>query len=450
MNRGNIIFIEARMESASFSKRLNHQKETFLNECDLCGLCIEVCPLLPYLGLSNRDPGEIQQERLDVLMGKQAPHYLCTKTFACTDCASCLRSCPRDLNPFLLQRIIKAELVTRGQKSQSEDADTRFDGTVKLLGTDHVEYDWLDVLCSMQLKPSEMNWLRTVPSNPRQTDILLFLGCYIRKTPEKILAIQGILSKLDFDFVALIGGPLCCGGKHLVVGEPERADSSHRELLSALEAFSPKKVIFWCGTCYYRFTNDVTALISPHFEVQHFTQFLCDNLTKFEFSRLINKTVTVHDSCSLGRMGGDYTSMRRVLGAIPGVKLIEMCHNRADSICCGGTSYSYFPEVGKQLRRKRLEEAKSAGAEIISPSCAACETYFSLDDQYPFEVKHYAILFAEALGLNYDNKLKKWQRLKDVDRILADINEYLQESPFTPEQAKSVVSSFLNNLQTAR
>jgi len=102
------------------------------------------------------------------------------------------------------------------------------------------------------------------------------------------------------------------------------------------------------------------------------------------------------------------------------------------------------------LRRKRLEEAKSIGAEILSPSCPACETYFSLDDQYPFEVKHYAILFAEALGLNYDNKLKKWQKLKDMDRILADINEYLQESPFTPEQAKSVVSSFLDNLQTAR
>ncbi|MFC1915975.1 (Fe-S)-binding protein [Chloroflexota bacterium] len=432
-------------------RRLNHQKETFLSECDLCGQCIEVCQVLPYLEFSHKNPVEIQKERLDVLRGNRASHDVYIKAFACTNCASCLHSCPKGLNPFLMQRIIKAELVASGQKPQPENADTRFDGTVKLLGSDHIEYDWQDILCSLQLKPSEVRWLREIPANPKQTDIVLFSGCHIRLMPEKIQAIQDILVKLDLDFVTLVGGQLCCGGKHLVAGDLEKADSSCRELLLALEAFRPKKVVFWCGVCYSRFKDDVPAFASLNFEVQHFTQLLCDNLAKFNLSNPINKTVTIHDSCALGRMGDDYTSMRKLLGAIPGVKLVEMPHNKADAICCGGTAYAHYPEIGKQLRRRRLEEAKSTGADILTPSCGSCGLYFSLvENRYPFEVKNCATLFAEALGLNYENKLGKWLKLQDVDRILEEAKEYLQESPFTFEQARSVVSSFLNKLRAAR
>ncbi|MFC2059179.1 (Fe-S)-binding protein, partial [Chloroflexota bacterium] len=313
------------------------------------------------------------------------------------------------------------------------------------------EYSQQDVLCGLQLKPSDMRWLTKMPQNPEQTDLVLFLGCYPYQHPDKIMASLDILEKLNLNFVALAGGPICCGFKHWFSGDFEKADAASQELVRALKAFKPKKVIFWCGTCHYIFKEEIPRIASLPFEIQHLSQLLCENLSEFEFTRTIRKTITIHDSCNLGHKAGDYTSMRKLLSSIPGVELAEMPHNRQNAICCGAGAVNHYPEIARQLRINRLEEAKNTGADIMAASCTGCHLLFALnEDEYPVEVKNYITVFAEALGLHHEDRLKKYLNLQDVDAIMESAQEYIDESPIPRDQTRNIVSRFFNRLWTMK
>jgi Fe-S oxidoreductase len=72
---------------------------------------------------------------------------------------------------------------------------------------------------------------------------------------------------------------------------------------------------------------------------------------------------------------GCYDEPRELLGAIPGVTLVEMVHNRANSLCCGGggggmwlDTYYKSKEMDR-LSERRVKEAVAAGADVLAVSC---------------------------------------------------------------------------------
>ena len=99
----------------------------------------------------------------------------------------------------------------------------------------------------------------------------------------------------------------------------------------------------------YEFQSMVT--ISPHcfdafkhhypmngHEVRHYTQHLANLIEekKLAFSTKIERTVTYHDPCYLGKQNEIYDEPRAVLKALPGLKLVEMDRSREKSLCCEG------------------------------------------------------------------------------------------------------------------
>jgi Fe-S oxidoreductase len=88
----------------------------------------------------------------------------------------------------------------------------------------------------------------------------------------------------------------------------------------------------------------------------------------------IDRLVTYHDPCYLGRHNGIYDAPRRVLQSIPGLTLVEMSNNKESSICCGGGGggawCDYPPE--QRFGVLRVEEALRTGAEAIATACPYC------------------------------------------------------------------------------
>ena len=57
-----------------------------------------------------------------------------------------------------------------------------------------------------------------------------------------------------------------------------------------------------------------------------------------------------------------------------GYQLVEFSQNKNLAECCGGGGglFWYDPEMAERVSRKRVEEAKKMGAEMIVTECGLC------------------------------------------------------------------------------
>ena len=87
----------------------------------------------------------------------------------------------------------------------------------------------------------------------------------------------------------------------------------------------------------------------------------------------VQARIAYHDPCDLGRNGGIFDAPREIIQAIPGVELVELTHNRMDSLCCGGGGnlQSVDAQLAGTIAAMRVEEVKQTGARYPSISLPA-------------------------------------------------------------------------------
>jgi len=122
--------------------------------------------------------------------------------------------------------------------------------------------------------------------------------------------------------------------------------------------------------------------------------------------------------------------LRTILKAIPGLKLIEMSKNKEQSICCGAVASRKLP-VGQTMVRECLEEAARTGAEVMVDACLGCHFQFLPEEsKYPFQIEYVLTLVGEAMGINYEDRIKKFYRYGDADRIMTESRENIEAGPY--------------------
>ena len=59
-----------------------------------------------------------------------------------------------------------------------------------------------------------------------------------------------------------------------------------------------------------------------------------------------------------------------------GVEVVEMEHNKKQSLCCGGGGGILMSdaELSDQMAMRRIKEALDTGADTVVTSCPTCET----------------------------------------------------------------------------
>ena len=91
------------------------EKSRFLDNCTQCGLCAKGCPILPYTDVSESSSRSIQKGVFDFMDHGIPNQRAYIKAFACMECFKCTEGmCPADLNPMLVNEIIKGEYISRG------------------------------------------------------------------------------------------------------------------------------------------------------------------------------------------------------------------------------------------------------------------------------------------------------------------------------------------------
>jgi len=409
------------MEAASLTELYDRMKKQTIEDCNLCGICVDVCPTVPLTALSSMAASDIQQKVIDVLKDGIVSEEATLKSDSCTHCGICQDVCPVDINPVIMHELLRLELVKLGKKAYPLLEIKLGDST----------YFVPDMIASMQIKPEEKRWITHVPDSPPQKDVVVFAGCGLVLMPDKIFLIADILERLELDFVMVGGGELCCGVRYLGM-DLDKADAMGKALLRALGSFKPKQVILCCAECAYQVAQYDKKIIPANFQYEHLFHFLSRYVNQLEFTRPVNKKVTLHDPCSLTRILGDTASLRTILEAIPDLELIEMGRNKEQSICCGSLASRKLP-VGPTMVKKCLEGAAATGAEVMVDACLGCHFQFIPEEsKYPFQVEHILTLVGEALGINYEDKINKFYRYNDADRVMAECRENIEAGPYDP------------------
>jgi Fe-S oxidoreductase len=238
-----------------------------------------------------------------------------------------------------------------------------------------------------QPKKQRTNWLKDLKelnfkilSNKEKAETIYFVGCmpsYDPRCQDIAKSIVKSLNDVNVNFSILGNEELCCGDSALRVGEKGLFDMLAEKNLENFKRHNAERIVTTSPHCYNTFKNDY-LIENEEIEIQHYTQFLADLIDngKIKFSNRLNKVVTYHDPCFLGRYNGVYEEPRKILELIPGLTLIEMDRAKKNSFCCGGGGGRMWMEDTSDTRPSlnRAREAAELKPDIIVTACPFCLT----------------------------------------------------------------------------
>ncbi len=420
----------------SFEEYYDNLALNIIENCVECGECIRACQVFPFTPIKDEPPEDIIDKIIDFLKNSKFYDEVYLKAFSCAGCESCIDVCPQELDSLGLHELLKIRLIKIG-KSVPEGVNFVLPKNMPNL---------IKVISALQMKPSGARWITKAPFNAPHVENVVFLGCSSLAVPDKIFAFLDILERMDIEFIALSGGELCCGVMELLAGQVNKAEESAKELISNIQAFSPKRLILYCPTCYKMFSRFYPMFFPLDFEVEFYPQFLNKNIEKLVFSRPLNKKVVINDPCPLARSCADTESIRRLVNSIPGIELIEMPHNRKDTLCCGALTHITYPDLAKEIAKRLMDEVNATGAEMLINFCSFCSIALgTLQRYYSFSITEPVVLINTAMGgKEYEDKLKKYRECKNIEEIINLSRPYFEANGLKEEDIRDFINAIFS------
>ena len=242
-------------------------------------------------------------------------------------------------------------------------------------------------------------------------EIGYWVGCnasYNQETRNLPVNSVRILNKAGIEPVYLGGQEWCCGGGIYSAGCINEIEETFRHNMEELHKRGVKTLITSCGSCYYYLGHLYPILAREYgveygIKVRHISDYIDELIQegKIKCKFPLKFSVTYHDPCHVACAGGIIDAPRRILAAIPDLKVVEMEHNGSDTACCGRHT-SRYSNYGGAISSKRLDEAFGTDVPALVTGCPTCETNFrnklqSYDKS--MEIFDITDLVAESMGL---------------------------------------------------
>jgi Fe-S oxidoreductase len=211
------------------------------------------------------------------------------------------------------------------------------------------------------------------------------------------------LFKAEVNFGILGNEETCCGSEVRRMGEEGLFEMLVEDNLNLFRKYGITQIVTISPHCYNVFKNEYQ---DSEIEVKHYTQYVAELIDtgKLTFSNKVEKVVTYHDPCYLGRHNGIYDEPRRVLESIPGLELVEMPDSRESSLCCGGGGGRMWLETKKEERFAdlRVKQALEVGAKVLVTACPYCllnfeDSLLSMDIGDSMVIRDISELLLEAI-----------------------------------------------------
>ena len=366
--------------------------ENALFRCIQCGKCAASCPM-GFKTILN--PRKLVYQTL--VAGELDPKAH-QELWDCTTCFNCSIRCPKEVDPGNMVIQLRTLLVEDGRipGTLTTALKSIFERGNPLVMPARDRGAWADELD-----------IKHLDDGPQ---VFAYIGCsasYDMRGQKVAKALVKLYQAAEVDFGILGEDERCCGSEVRRLGE--QGEDSLFEALTEdweeeMEDFAYESMVTISPHCFDAFKHHYP--MNGH-EVEHYTQHLARLIAedKLSFSTKIERTVTYHDPCYLGKQNDIFDEPRAVLKALPGLRLVEMDRTREKSLCCeggGGRMWIEDPVPETKLAAWRIEEALGVGAEVIATACPFCmqmleDAVRTADLQEKIQVLDIAELAAEAL-----------------------------------------------------
>jgi len=343
-----------------------------LTLCTKCSICYSACPAVideKFLGPStyatnyrfitdSRDEG--LNERLKVMADN---------VWLCTSCNSCTLFCPKEVDSSFSIINERSLMVETGVIPRT---------VMDVLTSTFKYHNPMGTHSSKRMGWAENLKLKTFPTTSK-ADILYFVCCqtaYDPRSQEVARAMVLLLDNLGVDFATLGTEEWCCGDHQLRLGEKGLFETLAEHNISLFKKFDADSIVTISPHCYNTFKND-KPYSDADLHVQHYTQFVAEaiNNSKLELPKTIDKRVTYHDPCFLGKRNEIYDAPRHILESINGLEFTEMNRTKENSFCCGGGAGRVWTEDATPEKRpsiNRIREALDLNVEVMATACPFC------------------------------------------------------------------------------
>jgi len=320
-----------------------------------------------------------------------------TDIFRCLGCGACRAACPRGLDMPAVLRAVRRVLVDYGSMPQEvKSALTKIRSTGNPLG---------------EPREKRAAWAQVVgvPHFAAGTELLFAPCCLpaynqraqsLAQTTARILQVAGV------SFGILGEKENCCGESVRKIGGEKLFRELAEANMAAFRAAGVRRIAVTSPHCLHALMTDYAEL-DGRLEVVHETQLFAELLARKSIapSKPLQRVVTYHDPCLLGRTHGVYDEPRIVLHSIPGVEVVEMePFARDQSVCCGGGGGGLWLDrpVEERVTNVRALQAARTGADTLAVACPYCLQMF--EDavkvlNLPLQVRAVSELLAESMGL---------------------------------------------------
>lgn len=371
---------------AKYESDLNRKQLLDLYSCTQCGRCQDVCPAadtgkpLSPKAVVN-DLMHHVDEQAGLLPFWEPPKG--TETLAdaigrdslwsCTTCQACNEVCPVGVEP--MQKVLE---VRRDQVMNDADMPAEL---VELYRNLEISGDpwgygaekrtiWtegLDIPVLSEMKPGEME----------QIDLLFWVGCtgaFDDQYRGTVRSFARVLKQAGVKFAVLGSEERCTGDTARRTGNEWLYQELAGKNVENFIKYGIKRVVTTCPHCFNTLKNEYSEF-GLELEVLHHTE-LMDSMMKggdLQVTRPLDKEITFHDPCYLGRYNNQVDAPREILGKL-GATLVEPSRTKAKSRCCGagGGMMQLGNEVGTRVNEDRAEELLSCGSDTLVTGCPFC------------------------------------------------------------------------------